>query len=138
MATRETATRCSNHVAPYDMNLPINWTVAKLKKEISSLEFNLTSKTIPTCKSALIQIYEQMLTTKNGNTSVTENQNEQTSADDNVVSIVSETVTNPENLVSNLPENTSNEPYCEKTGLRGFRPGPTQTWLCSDRRRLEA
>ena len=23
------------------------------------------------------------------------------------------------------------EPRCEKTGLRGFRPGPTQTGLCS-------
>ena len=27
---------------------------------------------------------------------------------------------------------------CEKTGLRGFRPGPTQTRLCSYRRWLEA
>ena len=26
------------------------------------------------------------------------------------------------------------EPRCEKTGLRGFRPGPTQTRLYSDRR----
>ena len=25
-------------------------------------------------------------------------------------------------------------PRCEKTGLRGFRPGPTQTRLCSHRR----
>ena len=24
-----------------------------------------------------------------------------------------------------------NEPHCEKTGLWGFRPGPTQTRLCS-------
>ena len=30
------------------------------------------------------------------------------------------------------------EPRCEKTGLRGFRPGPTQTGLCSYRRWLEA
>ena len=30
------------------------------------------------------------------------------------------------------------EPRCEKTGLRGFRPGPTQTGLCSHRRWLEA
>ena len=30
------------------------------------------------------------------------------------------------------------EPRCEKTGLRGFRPGPTQTGLYSDRRWLEA
>ena len=27
---------------------------------------------------------------------------------------------------------------CEKYGLRGFRPGQTQTKLCSHRRRLEA
>ena len=30
------------------------------------------------------------------------------------------------------------EPRCEKTGLRGFRPGPTQTGLCSYTRSLEA
>ena len=30
------------------------------------------------------------------------------------------------------------EPRCEKTGLQGFRPGPTQTGLCSHRRWLEA
>ena len=31
-----------------------------------------------------------------------------------------------------------NEPRCEKTGLWGFRPGPTQTRLYSHRRWLEA
>ena len=30
------------------------------------------------------------------------------------------------------------EPRCEKTGLRGFRPGPTQTGLYIHRRWLEA
>ena len=30
------------------------------------------------------------------------------------------------------------EPRYEKTGLRGFRPGPTQTGLCSHRIWLEA
>ena len=30
------------------------------------------------------------------------------------------------------------EPHCEKTGLRGFRPGLTKTGLCSHRRVLEA
>ena len=30
------------------------------------------------------------------------------------------------------------EPRCEKTGLRGFRPGPTQTGLHSNVRWLEA
>ena len=30
------------------------------------------------------------------------------------------------------------EPGCEKTGLRGFGPGPTQTGLYSHRRWLEA
>ena len=29
-------------------------------------------------------------------------------------------------------------PGCEKTGLRGFRPGPTQTGLYNNRRWLEA
>ena len=32
----------------------------------------------------------------------------------------------------------NNEPRSEKTGLRGFRPGPRQTGLYSHRRRLEA
>ena len=32
----------------------------------------------------------------------------------------------------------SNEPHSEKTGLWGFRLGPTQTGLYSYRRRLEA
>ena len=31
-----------------------------------------------------------------------------------------------------------NGPRSEKTGLRGFRPGPTQTGLYSHRRQLEA
>ena len=30
------------------------------------------------------------------------------------------------------------EPRCEKTGLRGFRPGPTLTGLCNHTRWLEA
>ena len=30
------------------------------------------------------------------------------------------------------------EPRLEKTGLRGFRPGPTQTSLYSHRRKLES
>ena len=33
---------------------------------------------------------------------------------------------------------TTDEPRCEKTGLRGFRPGPTQSRLYSYRRWLEA
>ena len=32
----------------------------------------------------------------------------------------------------------SYEPRCEKTGLRGFRPGPTQTGMYSHRRWLGA
>ena len=35
-------------------------------------------------------------------------------------------------------ESIKNEPRCEKTGLRGFRPAPTQTRLYSLRRWLEA
>ena len=31
-------------------------------------------------------------------------------------------------------QDTINEPRCEKTSLRGFRPGPTQTGLYSHRR----
>ena len=36
------------------------------------------------------------------------------------------------------PEAAQNEPRCEKTGLRGFRPGSTQIGLYSHRRCLEA
>ena len=36
-----------------------------------------------------------------------------------------------------LPWQRSNEPRHEKTGLRGFRPGATQTGLCSLGRWLE-
>ena len=35
-------------------------------------------------------------------------------------------------------ESNHYEPRCEKTGLRGFRPGPTQIGLYSHRRWLEA
>ena len=42
----------------------------------------------------------------------------------------------PEGYSAVLP--VINEPRCEKTGLRGFRPGPTQTGLYSYRRWLEA
>ena len=36
-----------------------------------------------------------------------------------------------------VPRSLEYEPRFEKTGLRGFRPGPTQTGLYSHRRRLE-
>ena len=39
---------------------------------------------------------------------------------------------------ANNPLNLTFEPRCEKTGLRGVRPGPTQTGLYSYRRWLEA
>ena len=96
MATRVTATRRSKRVVPYDMNLPNNCTVAKLKREITSLGLNLTSKTIP--KSALIQIYEQMLTTKNS---------EQAGTDDNSVPNILETDTNPRNVENRMPADNS-------------------------------
>ena len=41
-------------------------------------------------------------------------------------------------FLSMFPFGASVEPRCEKTGLRGFRPGPTQTGLYSHRRWLEA
>ena len=39
---------------------------------------------------------------------------------------------------SGKQKNRCNEPRCEKTGLRGFRPGRTQTRLYIYRRWLEA
>ena len=35
-------------------------------------------------------------------------------------------------------KNVNYEPRCEKTGLRGFRPGPTQTRLYNHTRWLDA
>ena len=44
-----------------------------------------------------------------------------------------------ERALVNLTElQKANEPRCEKTGLRGFRPGPTQTRLCNHTKWLEA
>ena len=43
---------------PYDVNLPVKWTDAKLKCEIIALGVNLSSRAIP--KSVLVQIYEQL------------------------------------------------------------------------------
>ena len=37
-------------------------------------------------------------------------------------------------LATNRQKASMYEPRCEKTGLRGFRPGPTQTGLYSHRR----
>ena len=41
-------------------------------------------------------------------------------------------------IVSVAEVNEVNDPCCEKIGLRGFRPGPTQTGLYNYRRWLEA
>ena len=41
-------------------------------------------------------------------------------------------------LKNRILHSLSFEPRSEKTGLRGFRPGPTQTGLYSHKRRLEA
>ena len=54
----------------------------------------------------------------------------------NIANSMSE-VTNFAKCVTCLPP-FAYEPRCEKTGLRGFRPCPTQTGLYSHRRCLEA
>ena len=43
---------------PYDLRVPGNWTVAKLKTEISKLGVTLSASSIP--KSALVQIHQQL------------------------------------------------------------------------------
>ena len=43
---------------PYDLSLPANWTVAKLKTEIPKLGVTLSASSIP--KSALLQIHQQL------------------------------------------------------------------------------
>ena len=50
--------RKTQRAEPYDLNLPENWTVNKLKAEISKLGVTLTTQNIP--KSALLQIYNQL------------------------------------------------------------------------------
>ena len=37
-------------------------------------------------------------------------------------------------VITTILRMSKNEPRCEKTGLRGFRPGPTQTGLRNHRR----
>ena len=46
-------------------------------------------------------------------------------------------LTDDNGLTSGRVNYTISEPRSEKTGLRGFRPGPIQTGLCSQRRWLE-
>ena len=52
--------------------------------------------------------------------------------------VVRKTVFGVSDQAPHKPGNVLYEPRCEKNGLRGFRPGPTQTRLCSHRRWLEA
>lgn len=58
--------RSQKRAVPYDLNLPVNWTAAKLRTEIAVLGVNLTSQSIP--KSALVQIYEQLSASKDKQT----------------------------------------------------------------------
>ena len=46
--------------------------------------------------------------------------------------------TKPIRLKTLIKDINTYEPRCEKTSLRGFQPGPTQTRLYSHRRWLEA
>ena len=80
MASKELPTRSRKCVTPY-INLPVNWTVAKLKNEISAMGINLTSRTIP--KSALLQIYEQLSSGRKGEITGSENNTEKSSTSDN-------------------------------------------------------
>ena len=48
---------------PYDLSVPGNWTVAKLKTEISKLGVTLSASSIP--KSALLQIHQQLEAVQN-------------------------------------------------------------------------
>ena len=51
------ANRSKHRHQPYDLNNPMNWTVAKLKNEIEKLGVKLTTSV---SKSALLQIYNQV------------------------------------------------------------------------------
>ena len=48
---------------PYDLSVPANWTVAKLKTEISKFGVALSASSIP--KSALLQIHQQLESVQN-------------------------------------------------------------------------
>ena len=100
MASKELPTRSRKRVTPYDINMPVNWTVAKLKNEISALGINLTSKTIP--KSALLQIYEQL----SGEVSETENNSGISNTNDESEQIIMDNPgkdTNQDTVVSSVP-----------------------------------
>lgn len=59
--------RSRRRAVPYDLNLPSNWSAARLKTEIAALGVNLTSQSIP--KSALLQIYGQLSSVKDSQNS---------------------------------------------------------------------
>ena len=104
MASKELPTRSRKRVTPYDINMPVNWTVAKLKNEISALGINLTSKTIP--KSALLQIYEQLSSVRKGEVSESENNSGISNTNDESEQIIMDNPgkdTNQDTVVSSVP-----------------------------------
>ena len=83
--------RSRKRAVPYDLNLPSNWSAAKLKTEIAALGVNLTSQSIP--KSALLQIYGQL-------SSVKDSQNSGNNDDSADVSVPAKELSTTSNVVT--------------------------------------
>ena len=63
-------------------------------------------------------------------------QKERFSQDEANISVILQLANPP--IHRHIRKSSIDEPRCEKTGLRGFLPGPTQIRLYSHRRWLEA
>ena len=88
---------------PYDLSVPANWTVVKLKTEISKFGVTLSASSIP--KSALLQIHQQLETVQNrhgGNQLNQPTSGSTTSQMDNTSQNATLNI-EPDNSVSDLP-----------------------------------
>ena len=93
---------------PYDLSVPANWTVAKLKTEISKFGVTLSASSIP--KSALLQIHQQLESVQNrhgGNQLNHPTSSSTTSQMDNTSQNATLNI-EPDNSVSDLPSPETN------------------------------
>ena len=88
---------------PYDLSVPANWTVAKLKTEISKFGVTLSASSIP--KSALLQIHQQLETVQNRHGGNQLNQPTSSSCTSQMDNTSQNATLNiePDNSVSDLP-----------------------------------
>ena len=86
---------------PYDLSVPANWTVAKLKTEISKFGVTLSASSIP--KSALLHLHPQLEAVQNRHGG---NQLNHPTSSTSQMDNTSQNVTlniEPDSIVSDLP-----------------------------------